>query len=244
MEEQMILDKLIRFGLTRQEAQIYLCLYQNGAMTGYEVAKTTGISRSNVYNGLSDLADKGAAYLEEGNVNRYVAVACEEFCSNKLRSLHADGDYLIRNIPMMKQTETGYLTIQGSQNIRNKLIGMLESVEKRVYFSAKAEYVDEFAEYLEKLIPARCKIVIITDGELSSELLRKNAVLYRGEAKGDTVHLIVDSEYALTGQLTGGREDTCLYTGQTNFINVFKEMLRNEMRLIELNKEKGKQTGA
>lgn len=239
MEEHMILDKLIQFGLTRQEAQIYLCLYQNGAMTGYEVAKTTGISRSNVYNGLSDLADKGAAYLEEGNVNRYVAVDCEEFCSNKLRLLRADGDYLIRNIPIMKQTETGYLTIQGSRNIRDKLIRMLESVEKRVYFSAKAEYVDEFAEYLEKLIPAKCKIVIITDGEPASELLRHKAVLYQGEAKGDTVHLIIDSEYALTGQLTGGKEDTCLYTGQTNFINVFKEMLRNEMRLIELNKEKG-----
>ena len=36
MEENLILDKLVQFGLTRQEANIYLCLYQNGELTGYE----------------------------------------------------------------------------------------------------------------------------------------------------------------------------------------------------------------
>lgn len=240
MEEHMILDKLMQFGLTRQEAQIYLCLYQNGEMTGYEVAKTTGISRSNVYSGLSDLTEKGAAYLEESNVNRYVAVTLEEFCSNKIRSMEADRDYLLHNIPMMKQMEMGYLTIQGSQNIRNKMIHMLTSVEKRVYLSARVEYVNEISEYLEKLVQKKSKIVIITDGIISSELLKQNAVLYLGDHKGEMIHLIIDSEYALTGQLTGSKEDTCLYTGQTNFINVFKEMLRNEMQLIAFNREKGK----
>ena len=84
MEENMVLDKLMLFGLTRQEAVIYLCLFQNGGMTGYEVSKQTGISRSNVYSGLSGLADKGAAYLEEGNTSKYTALPIEEFCENKI----------------------------------------------------------------------------------------------------------------------------------------------------------------
>ena len=60
MEENTILDKLGLFGLTRQEAAIYLCLYRNGGLSGYEVSKLTGISRSNVYSGLSGQKDKGA----------------------------------------------------------------------------------------------------------------------------------------------------------------------------------------
>ena len=47
MEENIVLEKLGAFGLTRQEANIYLCLYQQGELNGYEVAKLTGISRSN-----------------------------------------------------------------------------------------------------------------------------------------------------------------------------------------------------
>ena len=44
MEEAAIIEQLILFGLSRQEAVIYLCLLQNEELTGYEVAKLTGVS--------------------------------------------------------------------------------------------------------------------------------------------------------------------------------------------------------
>ena len=47
MEEAAIIEQLTLFGLSRQEAAIYLCLLKNEELTGYEVAKLTGISRSN-----------------------------------------------------------------------------------------------------------------------------------------------------------------------------------------------------
>lgn len=58
VDESAILDRLVLFGLTRQEAAVYLCLYQQGELNGYEAAKYTGISRSNVYSALSALTDK------------------------------------------------------------------------------------------------------------------------------------------------------------------------------------------
>ena len=63
MEEAAIIEQLTLFGLSRQEAAIYLCLLKNEELTGYEVAKLTGISRSNVYNGLASLVEHGAAYV-------------------------------------------------------------------------------------------------------------------------------------------------------------------------------------
>ena len=50
MEEAEFTEKLLLFGLGRQEALLYRCLLQSGELTGYEAAKLTGISRSNVYN--------------------------------------------------------------------------------------------------------------------------------------------------------------------------------------------------
>lgn len=60
---EVLAEKLVQFGLTRQEANIYLCLLQNKDLSGYEVSKITGISRSNVYSALASLVEKGAAYL-------------------------------------------------------------------------------------------------------------------------------------------------------------------------------------
>lgn len=45
----VLTEKLVQFGLTRQEANIYMCLLRNKDLSGYEVSKLTGISRSNVY---------------------------------------------------------------------------------------------------------------------------------------------------------------------------------------------------
>ena len=65
------MEQMMAFGLTRQEAVVYWTLLTEGPLTGYEVAKSTGISRSNGYTSLANLVEKGAAYLEEGTVQRY-----------------------------------------------------------------------------------------------------------------------------------------------------------------------------
>lgn len=234
MDENVVLEKLGNFGLTRQEANIYLCLFRQGEQNGYEVAKYTGISRSNVYSGLSALADKGAAYLIEGSSSKYIAVPIEEFCENKIRNLNKEKEYLVENIPSVKKKEIGYITISGSQNIWDKMISMIREAEKRIYISASITVIEKLQEELSKVIQNGIKLVLITDGEMKNPESLKGSILYNGSPRENNIRLIADSEYALTGELTGGREDTCLYTGQKNFITVFKESLRNEIELIRL----------
>ena len=234
MEDAALTEKLLVFGLGRQEASVYLCLLKNGDLTGYEVAKLTGISRSNVYGGLSALADKGAAYLEEGSISKYIAVPIEEFCENKIRSLIREKESLVLNIPAMKEKEIGYITITGSRNIWNKIITMIQESEKRIYFSASLPVIEQLQDEFAKVLERKIKLVFITDGIPDEKSFMKDAICYIGGARGNNIRLIIDSEYALTGELTGKKDDTCLYTGQENFIRVFKEALRNEMKLIEL----------
>ena len=88
MEHTSFVERLMDFGLTRQEAGIYECLLREGKTTGYEVAKQLGISRSNAYNSLASMTEKGAAYLvEEGTTKKYVPVVLDEFCKNRIRHM-------------------------------------------------------------------------------------------------------------------------------------------------------------
>lgn len=234
MEESEVLNKLGLFGLTRQEAALYLCMYRYGSITGYEAAKYTGISRSNVYSALSGLADKGAAYLEQGSASRYIAVPIEKFCENKIRSLKREQGYLIENIPAVKEQEIGYITITGSGNIFDKVTEMILEAEMRIYLSASFDMIGKLEKELMMALKKEIKLVLITD-EIPENLdLRKKSICYLTQARGNSIRLIIDSAYALTGELTGKKDDTCLYTGQENFIKVFKDALRNEIKLIEL----------
>lgn len=234
MEENRVLSGLVMFGLTRQEANIYLCLYQNGELTGYEVAKQTGISRSNVYSALAGLTDKGAAYLAQGASSKYVAVPIDEFCKNKIRYLKQEQEYLLKNIPAMKEQEIGYITIEGYKNIWDKIINMIRSADKRIYISASYQTIEKLMKELQDAVNREIKLVILSDQTPKNEDLFHESTYYQCENRGTNLRLIIDSAYALTGEITGSRDDTCLYTGQKNFINVFKDTLRNEIKLTQL----------
>ena len=103
------IDDLTEFGLTRQEATIYYELLKANGMTGYEVAKTTGISKSNVYTALNGLVTKGAARQEECEAVRYVGVPAEEFCTNHIKILTGVRKRLVEEQPIKKKEQEGYI---------------------------------------------------------------------------------------------------------------------------------------
>ena len=126
MEQTSFTERLMEFGLTRQEASIYQCLLTEGKVTGYEVAKQTGISRSNAYNSLASMTEKGAAYLvEEASTRKYVPVPLNEFCKNRVRKLEESARWLQEHMPSEKAYAEGYITIEGAENILNKIKNLL-----------------------------------------------------------------------------------------------------------------------
>lgn len=226
----VLTEKLLQFGLTRQEASIYLCLLRNRELSGYEVSKLTSISRSNVYSALARLVEQGAAYLLEGETNRYTAVPVDDFCQNRIRELDRLKNELIAQIPQIEPNTEGYITVSSHKHIMNKIYNMLAHVEYRVYLSMPIQYFESVREQLERLIAEGKKVVLL----ISEPIELEGCILYITGKQDRQLRLIVDSAYVLTGEMTGSDTDSCLYCGQRNFVNVFKDSLRNEIRLIEL----------
>lgn len=235
MEKTDVIEKLIHFNLSRQEALLYICLWENGEISGYEASKLTGISRSNVYGVLSALVDKGAATVTETNVTLYHAVSPEEFLGNKLRHLEEDKEYIVGSLPRITKEIEGYITIQGSHNIKDKIYHMIQNCNMRLYMAASGSVIEEVEAVLKEARDRDVKIVLMSDrdyGELATKF-------YRDTPESGQVRLITDSAYVLTGELHGRSMDTCLYSGQKNLVTIMKEALRNKIRLLEL-EENGK----
>ena len=230
MDEQLFAGYLLHFGLTRQEALVYQKLLLKGKQTGYEVAKEAGISRSNAYSSLAGLVEKGAAYLVEESAKRYIPVRLEEFCENCIRRMKAEEEWMVRNLPEGQVDEEGYITIEGEANIRDKVKNLIVSAKERVYLSCAVQVLGEFQNELKQLASEEKKVVIITDGPFGMD----GARVYLTEDKGKQIGLITDSKYVLSGEYGKGSMNTCLYSGQNNFVLVFKTALANEIKLIEI----------
>ena len=161
MDENMIF-KLSLFGLTRQEAILYIALLSNQSMTGYELSKLTGISKSNTYGSLTGLVSKGAAYIASEEATRYLAVPVEEFCNNRINLLQ-EAKKDLSCISYHNSNTEGYITITGRQNILNKIRTMLEGTTQRIYLSLNTELLLHFLPQLVGLLEKRIKVVIITN---------------------------------------------------------------------------------
>lgn len=225
------IDHLLEFGLTRQEATLYEAMLLHGELTGYEAAKLTGISRSNTYNALAGLVEKGAAYIIEGNVTKYTPVEVKDFSANIIRNLTNIRKSLLVSAPKKLVECEGYVTIKGRKHALNQLNNMIENVKHRIYLQAKAELLEEVKEELSKIMKEGKKVVIITDQE---EFFLPDAIIYVSDTTIHQFGVIADSMEVLSGELDNGEETACLYSKNSNFVAVFKEMLSNKIRLIIL----------
>ena len=226
--QNSFIENLVTFGLTRLEASIYWELLTHGVMSGYEVVKETGISRSNVYSSLSSLVDKGAAYLIENEVSRYIAVDVERFVKNRLNQFTKMGESLIAEAPKPIVQVPGYITVSGCVNIKNKISQMLEETQHRVYFLASDAIISQFEKELKALVHKGKKVVLLCES-----FTLDGAVVYKTECDRAQIRLITDSAFVLTGELSDGEHDTCLYSGQENLVKVMKEALGNKISLLE-----------
>ena len=233
MEKSTLTECLMEFGLTRQEANIYLCLLTEGKQSGYEVAKSTGISRSNTYGALANLTEKGAAYLsEEGTARKYVALEPEEFCGNYIRRLEQSRRWIAGHMPDSRREEEGYITIEGAVHIADKIHNLLLKARERVYISCTVSMLPLFRGDLEGLSKQGKKVVVITDRYLEMPGIK----VYVCEPKECQIGVIADSRYALTGEMGEGSSNTCLYSGQKNFVQLYKKALANEIKIINYKK--------
>ena len=58
-----------------------------------------------------------------------------------------------------------------------------------------------------------------------------------GNDRGMQIGVITDSRYVLTGEYGEGSINTCLYSGQKNFVELYKSALSNEIKLLAIREE-------
>ena len=55
--------------------------------------------------------------------------------------------------------------------------------------------------------------------------------------EGKQIGIITDSKHVLTGEYGKGSMNTCLYSGQKNFVELYKTALANEIKLLSIREE-------
>lgn len=224
-----LIQALKKFGFTQQESLMYVTLCKVGAMTGYEAAKVSGISRSNAYAALSSLVEKGGAIVFSEDSSKYIAIPREELILNLRRSCESTLGFLEENLPEQQEEEAPYLTISGYGNTLDKMRNMILLAKGWVYLSVSSSTVTLLTSDLDKCIKRGLKVVILSDEDPHLS----GVVFMHNEAPAENVRIIADTSEVIVGTLEVNRGQ-CLYSKNKHLVSLMREALLNEIELIRI----------
>lgn len=219
----MLANALKKIGFTQQEATLYIILCKNGALTGYEAAKLSGISRSNAYAALSSLVDKGYAYVIEGASVKYMPVTKEDLIANARRDFDEQINIIQSQLEFTKTAQEPYITITGEHQIIHKLKNIIDASEKRIYISGDYELLESLSPELQKAIDRDLKVVVLSSKPLSIS----PCIFYLIEPK-DSFKMIADTSEVIAGTLV-----QALYSKNSTLLALMRESFINEIAVIE-----------
>jgi len=217
-----IIEALKHLGFTQQEATLYIRLATTTSMTGYEAAKSSGISRSNAYASLSNLVDKGYAYTIEGNPVHYVALPKEDLIANAKRFFSDTISIIEDKLSTTPITNEPYITVSGEKSVYDKLKNIILQARERIYVSVNASILLELEEELIIACEKGLKVVV-----LSSEDISCGEHIYYCSQRNASIKLIADTTEILAGTLSQS-----LYSKNTTLVNIIRESLIDEITLI------------
>jgi len=158
------------FGLNIYETKVWLALISKNIATVGEIAESSGVPRSRVYDVLESLERQGFAIARLGKPVKYIAVkpavVIEHIKNNVLRDAEDRVKNLstIRESPEYKELETLHTSgikpiqpeelssmVKGRQNIYSQLREMIGSAEKEVTLVSTAEALKTKTNFLRPL---------------------------------------------------------------------------------------------
>jgi len=143
-----LLTSLLEFGLTQNQARVYLFLSKNTSKSAPEISKCLKIPRTETYHLLNGLQSKGITIAAFGKPTKFQAVPFDKsiniLVSNertRLDELEKQSLYMISQWNMIPDTETNdalikenrFQIVQGKVSIVGKLNQLINSAKKDVY---------------------------------------------------------------------------------------------------------------
>ena len=224
-------NTLHKLGFTPIEATVFITLCKHGALSGYEVAKLTGISRSNIYTALYSLQEKGKCQVSEGETAKYIAISKEELLLSTKRELIKTLSEIEQLYPSPIETHEPYVTIRGYDNVLNKIKNSILLCKSHLYLLCSSSCIDLLRDEL-LTISSNRRITIICETNI---YLNEQIIVYNRQKDPKGIHLIIDTNSVITGDLEKEHAQ-CLFSKNDSLVRLMRESFVTELDMIALKK--------
>lgn len=178
IELEKICDELMRFGLTKNQAKVFIYLGKYGSKTSPEVCKALKLPRTETYNVLNDLLNLGIISSEFHHPTKYSALPMNKAILimindaqenvNKLSKKEIEVTKLWNNVPMFDSKSNHsklekFQMLQGIPRISNKMKEMIKDAKDGIQIVCTEKDLSRFyySDFLDMLATSHVDVKLV-----------------------------------------------------------------------------------
>lgn len=172
-----VVSQLKDAGMSGYEAKAYVALLQAGhPVNGYEVAKRSGVPRSTVYETLSKLVVRGAAFeVRDGSSNggtAYLALPAESLLKRLRSEFEARISALTVSLPEVVAPVDASLVynIRGRANVLERARGLIDAATEDLFVSIWPEDAEGLLDGMERAAQRGVEVFVMAFGSLGRSI--------------------------------------------------------------------------
>ncbi len=240
---------LQNIGFTQYEARVYLALLQQSQISGYEIAKISGVPASKIYPVLSKLLNKEALIALDTDPVKYIPKPPDEIVRN-LKSDYLDTvnklDDELGKIYSKNESSDQYIwNISGRQAITNRIIEFLEKGKQQIFLSVWDEEIDLLAETLKKLHQQGVQLNIVHFGQkilgFGKEYRHGHEHEIRIKRGGRRIAVVVDDKQVILGHFSEDETSSAVWTSNNGLVLLAKDYIIHDIYSIKMIQKFGKE---
>lgn len=239
--EENILEILKKLNFTEYEAKAYLALLEESPLTGYAVAKNSGVPRSRIYEILDSLSMRGDILVSPGNTPQYTPVPAKELIKSRRTKAEENFELAEKILAEFEQSANdreNIWNITGRNEILEKVKACIASAKKRILLEVWKEEFDELESELRQAVKRGVNVTIIAYGEIISDFA--NVYLhYLGqeiteEYGGRWIVISGDDSEVVAGIVSLGKDSRAAWTMHVGLVMPITEVMIHDLYLMEI----------
>jgi len=240
------IEHLQSVGFGEYEAKAYATLVQRGPLTGYQLAKASGIPRPNVYPVIDRLEKRGAVTrIDVGDGVKYAALPADEMLAGLSRTVEshlAGAESALADLAQAPPAAALW-NLQGYENAMARAEQLIGGARERLQVGLWSNEAGRLAGVV-AAAPARgVQIVTLCIEGCADECGGCRGEVYRyavsGEASTRWLMIVADERELLVGQISPGGEVRAAHTTLEVFVSMTSQYLRGAIATAEIARSLG-----
>jgi len=241
MVENKLIRNLMYTGLSEYEARAYVALLGASPAGAYEVAKSSGIPTSKVYEVMARLEERGvAAQVERDGKSKYVPQPPEEFLRMRRHMMDTtlgELDTALQESSLSRETATIW-NISDYDSLMEKAILMLDGAQSTLLLSLWALEAEELKPMLLSASKRGVKVATIHFGpaELKVGAVYVHPIQHTlfEEKGGRGLVIVADSKEALVGTVRGEVVADGAFSKNEGFVAMAEDYIRHDIYMMKV----------